>query len=94
MTCTDRKVPESLIELQYCPALPTVLFSYPPKELLVHDGNVSLAELGLRSGETLIVEEQSTSAGGGKITRRMNGEDKSAPKLVRKFVVFVQYKVI
>ena len=90
MTCTDRKVPESLIELQYCSALPTVLYGYPPKELLVHDGSVSLVELGLRSGETLIVEEQSTPTGGGKITHRVNGKEKSSPKLVRKFVVFVQ----
>jgi len=71
--------------MRYCSAFPTVLYGYPPKEILVHDSSVSLAELGLRSGETLIVEEQLSPAGGGKITHRVDGKEKS-PKLVRKLV--------
>ncbi|XP_065910864.1 ubiquitin thioesterase OTU1-like [Dysidea avara] len=64
-----------------------ILYGYPPKELLLHDGSVSLAELGLRSGETLIVEEQSSPiASGGKITHRVTGKEKPSPKLVRKIV--------
>jgi len=38
-----------------------VLIGYPPKGLSLYNSDVSLAELGIRSGETLIVEEQPSS---------------------------------
>jgi len=82
-----RKVIEIACLIEIPNATPPVLYGYPPKELLIHDGSVLLAELGLRSGETLIVEKQSSPAGGGKIAHKLTGKQKSSPTLVRKLVI-------
>ena len=59
-----------------------VLVGYPPKGLSLHDTKACLTELGIRSGDTLIVEEQSPQAE----THPLLHEKNPAPKITRRFV--------
>ena len=56
-----------------------VLLGFPPKELNVKDGNVQLCHIGIRSGDTLIIEDNKQLQ-----PRSQDSLGNAAPKLMRK----------
>ena len=63
-----------------------VLNGYPPKLLSLQNATASLAELGIRSGDTLIVEEQPSQSSSSVIHDSSHNEEKFVPKITRRFV--------
>lgn len=65
-----------------------VLTGYPPKPLSPYDTNASLTELGIRSGETLIVEERPPQSGTEMRSNVVSSqeEEKQVPTIARRFV--------
>ena len=65
-----------------------VLIGYPPKGLSLHNTGVSLSELGIRSGETLIVEDQPSQSGHHTEISNCSQEKDNLifPKITRRFV--------
>ena len=64
-----------------------VLIGYPPKGLSLRNTGASLTELGIKSGDSLIVEEQSPQA----VTEARHlspphKEEAPIPKITRRFV--------
>ena len=69
-----------------------VLNGYPPKLLSLHNAAASLDELGIRSGDTLIVEQQQPSQSSGTVILDSSHDDSShnekmlVPKITRRYV--------
>ena len=55
----------------------TVLFSYPPKEINSYDPNNLISDLGIRKGETLILQEIENPSDNGSLGNQQTEEMES-----------------
>ena len=68
-----------------CVYHPLVLIGYPPKPLSLRNTRASLTELGIRSGDTLIVEEQAAVSHVGT-HHSSHEQDVFIPKITRRLI--------